>query len=127
MRFDFHGASPFINNDGAWPFSFRAKGLVPGNLTRREWLRIESRFHIRFDFHDLSPFLIFETNAQALRSTASEAKGSVLRKLARREGLRIDSRSYICFDSHVLSPSAVTRSKAEAKLSLGKTSVPTLP
>jgi hypothetical protein len=33
-------------------------------------LGIESRFHIRFDFHDLSPFLISEANPQALRSTA---------------------------------------------------------
>jgi hypothetical protein len=68
MGFDFHGVFPFINNDtGTRPFSFRAKNVLPGMLTWREWLRIESRFHICFDFHDLSPFLISETNARALR------------------------------------------------------------
>jgi|HubBroStandDraft_4_1064222.scaffolds.fasta_scaffold741706_2 hypothetical protein len=64
MGLDFHGFSPFMNCD-TWPFSFRARSLVPGNLTRREWLRIESRFYICFDFHFHPPDAVTRSNTEA--------------------------------------------------------------
>jgi hypothetical protein len=76
MRFSLVCGASLQNGTARWVITERAVSLVSQFLlsahpARRERLRIESCFHIRFDFHDLSPFLfIFEANAQALRSTA---------------------------------------------------------
>jgi hypothetical protein len=76
MRFSLVCGASMQNGTARWVITERAVSLVSQFLlsahpARRERLRIESCFHVRFDFHDLSPFLfIFEANAQALRSTA---------------------------------------------------------
>jgi len=66
MGLDFHDVSPFINYKKTryWPFSFRARRLVLAKLKRREWLRIESRFYICFDFHFLPPDAVTRSNTE---------------------------------------------------------------
>jgi hypothetical protein len=59
------------NRTARWVITERAVSIVlqlllDGHPARRERLRIESGFHIRFDLHDLSPFLISDTSAYFL-------------------------------------------------------------
>jgi hypothetical protein len=71
MRFSLVCGKSSQNRTARWVITERAVSVVwqlllDGHPARRERLRIESGFHIRFDLHDLAPFLISDTNAYFL-------------------------------------------------------------